>query len=160
MISPFDMKAMYEDRAPEAEDTVDVPPTTVTPVPSKPKRLRPYGDSVLVYLNVDLVIPLGNTEIPVNSNLEPAQNTVIAVAKFLGCRVFSVEITSELIRLKGAIPPTLSLEKLAGYIQQQMLAHWLAIYRKPINFIGGYCADSLGIEPNELADYLALQKAA
>jgi len=160
MISPFDMKAMYEDSETEAEDTVDVPPTTVTPVPSKPKRLRPYGDGVLINLRFDLLIPIFTPETPSNAQFEHAENIIKSVANFMGCRVFKAEMTVEYLRLNGAMPPTLTIEKLASRIQHEILALWLATYRKPINFIGGYCADSLGIEPNELADYLARQKAA
>ncbi|MEI7996210.1 MAG: hypothetical protein WCH01_15040 [Methylococcaceae bacterium] len=158
-INPFDMKAMYADNETEVEDLADVPPTTVTPVvPNKPKRLRPYGDSVLVHLPVDLVIPIAETSD--TPNYESVKKTVKAIANFLGCRVFNVEMTIDHIRLKCAIPPTLSVEKLAGRIQHEMLVHWLAVYKKPINFAGGYCADSNEIEPAELAEYLARQKAA
>ena len=160
MQNPFDVEAIYGNNETEVEDIPDVPPATVTPVPGKPKRLRAYGDAVFINLRFDLLIPIFTPETPSNAQFEHAENIIKSVANFMGCRVLKAEMTAEYLRLNGAMPPTLTVEKLASRIQHEILALWLATYRKPINFAGGYCADSLGIEPTELAEYLARQKAA
>lgn len=161
-INPFDLESLNKDIPVKSENYAIsgvIETDILTTITAKPKRLRSFGEAVFTNLQIYLVIPIISSEPPSNQQFLHAKNIVTAVAKFLGCRVASVEMTSEFIRISCAIPPTLTVEKLAGKIQNQLLALWLATYRKPIIFAGGYCADSMEIEATELSDYLASQKA-
>jgi hypothetical protein len=123
-----------------------------------PKRLHAFGQSVFTNIKVDVLMQLSPTETVTELQKIHAENIITSVAKFLSCRVFDVKIVNDYIKLDCSIPPTLTVEKLVGRIQHELIALWLATYRKPIAFTGAYCADSQGISEDDLKAFLASQK--
>jgi hypothetical protein len=131
---------------------------SATDQPPAPKRLHPFGQAVFANIKVKVLIPLALTETVSEQQKKYAETLIKSVAKFLSCRVFDVKIVNDYIRLDCSIPPTLTVEKLVGRIQHELIALWLATYRKPIAFTGGYCADTQGISEDDLAAFLTSQK--
>ena len=126
--------------------------------PPAPKRLHAFGQAVFTNIELKVLIQISPTETVTELQKIHAENIITSVAKFLSCRVFDVKIVNDYIKLDCSIPPTLTVEKLVGRIQHELIALWLATYRKPISFTGGYCADSQGITDADLQAFLASQK--
>jgi hypothetical protein len=160
---PFNIDALSakaaEKAAAEAKAALaDVNGATQHDKAPAPKRLHAFSQAVFTNIKVEVLIPLALTETVTEPQKIHAENIITSVAKFLSCRVFDVKIVNDYIRLDCSIPPTLTVEKLVGRIQHEMIALWLATYRKPIAFAGGYCADSQGISEDDLKAFLASQK--
>lgn len=152
-------KAAAENAAAEEKAALaDVNRATQHDQPPSTKRLHAFGQAVFTNIKIDVLIPLALTETVTELQKIYAENVITSVAKFLSCRVFDVKIVNDYIKLDCSIPPTLTVEKLVGRVQHELIALWLATYRKPIAFTGGYCADSQGLSDADLQAFLAIQK--